>query len=54
MSTLYQDMQGKAFQISALQELEKLDYDLVYINYQEFFNQTLEIDILQNYLESYR
>lgn len=50
--TLYSDMQGEAFKISALQELDKSSYDLVYINYQQFLNQSSEIDILQKYLET--
>ena len=52
MPMLYPDMQGEAFKISALQELDKLDYDLLYINYQQFFNQTSEIEILQKYLDT--
>lgn len=52
MSTLYPDMQGEAFKISALQELDKSNYDLLYINYQQFFNQSSEIETLQNYLDT--
>ena len=52
MPTLYPEMQGEAFKISALQELDKSNYDLLYINYQQFLNQSSEIDILQNYLET--
>ncbi len=50
--TLYPDMQGEAFKISALQELDKSNTDLAYINYQQFLNQSSEIDILQKYLET--
>jgi len=52
MSSLYSDMQGEVFEISALQELDTSNYDLLYINYQQFLNQSSEIDILQNYLET--
>ena len=52
MPTLYPEMQGEAFKISDLQELDKYNYDLLYINYQQFLNQSSEIDILQNYLET--
>lgn len=50
--TLYPDMQGEAFRISALQELDILNSDLLYINYQNFFNQSSETDILQRHLET--
>ncbi|BAY81558.1 hypothetical protein NIES267_10350 [Calothrix parasitica NIES-267] len=52
MPTLYPEMRGEAFKISDLQELDKYNYDLLYINYQQFLNQSSEIDILQNYLET--
>ncbi|MCJ8282747.1 MAG: hypothetical protein MJK14_23765 [Rivularia sp. ALOHA_DT_140] len=50
---LYPDMEGKAFKISNLEDLDKSNYDLVYFNYQQFLNQLSSgIDILQNYLET--
>ncbi|MEO0932516.1 MAG: hypothetical protein AAFY21_01780, partial [Cyanobacteria bacterium J06641_2] len=48
--TLYPDMQGKAFKISDLEDLDKSNYDLVYLNYQQFLNESLSaIDILKKY-----
>ncbi len=50
--TLYPEMEGQAFRIPDFEHLDKSNYDLLYLSYQQFINQSFSIDILQKYLET--